>query len=80
MPRREVAELVAPRRGRLHEVVGPRDQVRFDERTLSRIVPDLTDRDVYVCGPDGLQLRGRADRPASSGCPGRAIHIEAFGF
>jgi predicted ferric reductase len=77
--RREVAELVGQRGGRLYEVVGPRHRVRFDARTLSGIVPDISVRDVYVCGPGGFssevariarRLRVSAER----------IHIEAFGF
>ena len=77
--RREVAELVAQRRGRLYEVVGPRHQVRFDARTLSRIVPDISDRDVYVCGPDGFssEVARSARRLRVSS---EQIHIEAFGF
>jgi predicted ferric reductase len=77
--RREVAELVAQRGGRLYEMVGPRHQVRFDARTLSRIVPDISARDVYVCGPGGFssEVASSARRlRVSSG----QIHIEAFGF
>ena len=77
--RREVAELVAQRGGRLYEVVGPRHQVRFDARTLSRIVPDISARDVYVCGPDGFssEVARSARRLRVSS---EQIHIEAFGF
>jgi predicted ferric reductase len=77
--RREVAELVAQRGGRLYEMVGPRHQVRFDPRTLSRIVPDISARDVYVCGPGGFSsevARSARRLRVSSG----QIHIEAFGF
>ena len=77
--RREVAELVAQRGGRLYEMVGPRHQVRFDARTLSRIVPDISARDVYVCGPGGFSsevARSARRLRVSSG----QIHIEAFGF
>ena len=77
--RREVAELVYQRGGRLYEVVGPRHQVRFDARTLSRIVPDISARDVYVCGPGGFSSEvariARRLRVSSE-----QIHIEAFGF
>jgi ferredoxin-NADP reductase len=77
--RREVAELVYQRGGRLHEVVGPRQRVRFDAHTLSRIVPDISARDVYICGPGGFSAEAariaRRLRVSSE-----QIHIEAFGF
>ena len=75
----EVAGLVSTQRGgRLCEVVGPRHQVRFDARTLSRIVPDISDRDVYVCGPDGFssEVARSARRLRVSS---ERIHAEAFG-
>ena len=37
----EVAALVEQRGGRLHEIVGPRHQVRLDARALRRLVPDI---------------------------------------
>ena len=77
--RREMAELVYQRGGRLCEVVGPRHRVRFDAHTLSRIVPDISVRDVYVCGPGGFSSEvariARRLRVSSE-----RIHIEAFGF
>ena len=77
--RREVAELVARCGGRLYEVVGPRHRVRFDAHTLSRIVPDIPARDVYVCGPDGFSSEvARIARRLR--VPSEQIHIEAFGF
>jgi ferredoxin-NADP reductase len=77
--RREVAQLVGQRGGRLHEVVGPRHRVRFDARTLSGIVPDIAVRDVYVCGPAGFssEVARIARRLRVSA---EQIHIEAFGF
>ena len=77
--RREVAELVYQRGGRLYEVVGPRHRVRFDAYTLSRIVPDIAARDVYVCGPGGFssEVARIAQRLRVSS---EQIHIEAFGF
>ncbi|HVC68666.1 MAG TPA: ferredoxin reductase family protein [Acidimicrobiales bacterium] len=75
--RSEVTELVKQRRGKLHELVGPRHQVLLDRRSLPQLVPDLLTRDVYVCGPDGfvadvVRLVGRL------GVPEEAIHHEAF--
>jgi predicted ferric reductase len=77
--RREMAELVYQRGGRVCEVVGPRHRVRFDAHTLSRIVPDIADRDVYVCGPGEFSSEvariARRLRVSSE-----QIHIEAFRF
>jgi predicted ferric reductase len=77
--RREMAELVYQRGGRLVEVVGPRQRVRFDAHALYRIVPDIAARDVYVCGPGGFSSEvariARRLRVSSE-----QIHIEAFGF
>jgi predicted ferric reductase len=77
--RREVAELVHRHGGRLYEVVGPRDRVRFDAHALSRIVPDIAARDVYVCGPGEFssEIARIARRLRVSG---EQIHIESFGF
>jgi predicted ferric reductase len=77
--RREVAQLVSQRGGRLYEVVGPRHRVRFDAHTLSSIVPDISARDVYVCGPGGFssEVARIARRLRVSG---EQIHLEAFGF
>jgi len=75
--RNEVAELVRYCRGRLHELVGTREQAALDERSLPRLVPDLHQRDLYVCGPEGfvtsiVALAGRL------GVPADAIHHEAY--
>jgi len=77
--RNEVAALVEGRGGRAYAVVGPRHKVRFDERALTRLVPDLALRDVYVCGPADF-----GDCVASAarrlGVPKERIHREAFAF
>jgi ferredoxin-NADP reductase len=75
----EIAALVAQRGGRLHEVIGPRNQVQFDARALHRLVPDLAERDVYVCGPDGFSERILAAL-RHLGVPSSRIHHEAFAF
>lgn len=76
---RELADLVARRQGRYHELLGHRDEVRLDERTMRPLVGQLHDADVYVCGPDDFtgvivstarRLGARADR----------LHFEAFSF
>jgi ferredoxin-NADP reductase len=77
--REEVAALVARRGGQLHEIVGPRNRVRFDARLLRRLVPDVAERDVYVCGPDGFR-DNVVDAALRLGVTEEQIHQEAFGF
>ncbi|MEE3918033.1 hypothetical protein V2I01_03390 [Micromonospora sp. BRA006-A] len=62
-------------------VVGRRDdpgprQVMNPEG-LRRLVPDLTRRDVYLCGPGGLVDEAVAALRAA-GVPRRQIHLTAF--
>src|SRR5450755_758717 len=75
--RGEIADLVQRRGGRLHELTGSRAQATIDERSLPRIVPDLSDRDVYVCGPEAF-VAGIVDVARCLGVPDEAIHHEAF--
>lgn len=77
--RDEIAALVRQHGGRLHEVTGPRERVRFGAGALRRLVPDLADRDVYVCGPDGFSalVSGAA---LQLGVPPARLHCEAFAF
>jgi predicted ferric reductase len=74
---KEVAELVRYRHGRLHEVVGTREEAALDDRTLARLVPDLRERDLYVCGPEGF-VADVVDLATHMGVPDEAIHHEAF--
>jgi len=50
-----------------------------DVAALTSLVPDVADRDVYVCGPDGWadDVR-RAARAA--GVPDDRVHVESFGW
>jgi predicted ferric reductase len=75
--RAEVTELVRGRRGRLHELVGSREQSALTGRSLLRLVPDLDFRDVYVCGPEGF-VADVVQVARSLGVPDDAIHHEAF--
>lgn len=75
--RREIADLVRHRRGRLHELVGSREEARLDERSLPRLVPDLDQRDLYVCGPEGF-VAGMVHLAKGLGLPDDAVHHEAF--
>jgi len=75
----EIAALVEHKKGRLHELIGPRHKVRFTTRTLRHLVPDVAGRDVYICGPEGFG--GEVVAAASRlGVADDQIHIETFGF
>lgn len=71
----EIAELVRQRRGRLHEVVGPRSALVAD--WLSRTVPDLIDRDVYVSGSETF-VADIVDLAKEIGVPAESIHNEVY--
>jgi predicted ferric reductase len=75
--RQEVAELVRYQRGRLHELVGTREQALLDERSFQRLVPDLHQRDIYVCGPEGF-VTSIVEVAARLGLPSEAVHHEAY--
>ncbi len=77
--RDEIALLVGERGGRLHEVVGPRSQEPLDAQHLRRLVPDIAERDVYVCGPGGF-MENLVGTARSLGVPDGRIHHEDFAF
>lgn len=77
--RDEMADLVRHRGGRFHEMVGPRHEVRIGTSALHRMVPDLAQRDVYVCGPG--EFNDLVVSAASNlGVPRASIHEEKFSF
>jgi len=47
-------------------------------QAIRQLVPDAADRDVFLCGPDGLIERTRRAL-LSLGVPPERIHLEAFG-
>ncbi len=73
----EVRELVRLRRGTIHELVGPRTAAAIDGESLPRLVRDLDQRDVYVCGPESF-VTDIVAVAANLGVPDEAIHHEAF--
>ena len=74
--REEIAEDVRRRRGALHELIGPRESVAVGA-SLRRLVPDLAERDVYVCGPGGFTAEV-IDAARGAGVPASRIHHESF--
>jgi ferredoxin-NADP reductase len=77
--RDEIALRVGERGGQLHQVMGPRSQAPLNAPALSRLVPDIAERDVYVCGPGGF-MRSFIDAAGSLGVPADHIHHEDFAF
>ena len=76
---REVGDLVARHRGRLHVVAGPRGPglSSFEPAALHALVPDVAARDVYVCGPPALTAAVTAALTAL-GVPKSQLHTEKF--
>jgi predicted ferric reductase len=73
----ELRELALAKGAELHLVSGPPVPDRLAPQELSRLVPDVADRDVYVCGPPGMTsavLRGLREL----GVPKPQIHFERF--
>jgi ferredoxin-NADP reductase len=75
--RKEVTELVKHRRGQLHELVGSRERVIISDVSLPKLVPDLHQRDIFVCGPEGF-VASIVEVVKALGVPDEAIHHEAF--
>jgi ferredoxin-NADP reductase len=73
----EIAEHVRRRGGRVHPLVGSRHEIPLDAPALLRLVPDVADRDVYLCGPQGF-AEHVADGARAAGVPKDAIHFESF--
>ncbi|HEY0560220.1 MAG TPA: ferredoxin reductase family protein [Frankiaceae bacterium] len=64
--------------GRVLTLVGSRDQVDLAAE-LRRHVPDLAERDVYVCGPGGFTDLV-ADIATQAGTPRARVHVESFAY
>jgi predicted ferric reductase len=75
--RAEMADLVRHRSGQLRELVGSRDAAGLTSQSLPWLVPDLLQRDVYICGPEGF-VTSVVALVRSLGVPDEAIHHEAY--
>jgi predicted ferric reductase len=80
--RDELEALVHARGATLHMLVGRREELPVDPlgpTLLRQLVPDIRDRDVFVCGPEGM-----VDHVLASlgrlGVPTRQVHSERFAF
>ena len=81
--RRELHDLAADRGFRLHVVSGRRGQdgLSLDPlapEAIRRLVPDAAQRDVFLCGPNGLMERAREALLVLGTNPTR-INLELFG-
>ncbi|MGW8062625.1 ferredoxin reductase family protein [Streptomyces ziwulingensis] len=73
----ELRDLAHAKGAELHLVTGPAVPDKLGPRDLAALVPDVADRDVYVCGPPGMTsavLRTLREL----GVPGAQIHAERF--
>jgi predicted ferric reductase len=82
--RHELDQLAELRGATIYYVVGKRGSREvpsdpFEPRELRKLVPDLKDRDIYVCGPTGMMDRvlGTLQRLK---IPDSQIHYERFAF
>ena len=73
----ELRELAVAKGAELHLVTGPPVPDRLAPRELAGLVPDIADRDVFLCGPPPMMtavLRTLGDL----GVPRQQIHFERF--
>ena len=79
--RDEIDELMALHGGTVHHLVGRRGTEvggdPLDAAALRRLVPDVRDRDVFLCGPPGM-VAGVGDVLGALGVPGAQVHRERF--
>lgn len=77
----ELARIARERGFGLFPLVGSRNAKPdpFSAAELRRLVPDLAQREVYLCGPSGLVHAARKGLHRAK-VPNRRIHVESFDF
>ena len=77
----EVRTLIAQRGGQLHLLTGRRGEGRppFEPESLGALVPDIAERDVYVCGPPAM-TSAVLESLRSLKVPHLQVHAERFGL
>ena len=75
----ELRELAGPRDARIHVLTGRTgpDNDPFAPENLTALVPDITERDVYVCGPPPMTTAVLGSLRALK-VPPAQIHTEQF--
>jgi predicted ferric reductase len=81
---REELDLLAERRdAEIFYVIGartdPGPRTVMTRRGLRELVPDISRRDVYLCGPDGL-VKAAVELLTALRVPRRQIHLDPFEF
>jgi predicted ferric reductase len=79
--RDEIDALARARGAHVHYIVGRRNGARdqLDSVALERLVPDVRERDVYLCGP--VPMMQHVERSLRRlGLPPRQIHAERFAY
>ncbi|HEX6867847.1 MAG TPA: ferredoxin reductase family protein [Candidatus Limnocylindrales bacterium] len=80
---RQELDALAQRRGaRIHYLIGPRGEGvadPLDATALLRLVPDVVERDVFLCGPASMMQRVEVSL-RRLGLPQRQIHAERFAY
>jgi predicted ferric reductase len=79
--RDELETLARERGARVHYLVGRRDTAGdpLDPAALEGLVPDITEHDVYLCGPVSMMQRVEASL-RSLGLPSDRVHAERFAY
>lgn len=77
--RGELADLVRHRKGTLHEVVGSRHEIPLDEDFFRRLVPDVAERDAFICGPPQF-VRQAVQAARRAGVPKASVHFEEYSW
>jgi predicted ferric reductase len=77
--RAELDEIAARKRAPVHYLVGPRDHHPhyLEPAHIHHLVPDVGERDVYVCGPAGFTQTVTSSL-RDLGVPSCQIHTESF--
>jgi predicted ferric reductase len=79
--RDELETLARERGARVHYLVGRREVTgdQLDAASLGRLVPDIAERDVYLCGPTPMMQRVEAALK-TLGLPSDQVHAERFAY
>lgn len=71
----EIEELVRHRKGVLHRLIGSRKEVQLS--SITKLVPDISRRDVFVCGSEEFVAEAVAFAQRAGVAP-EALHQEAY--
>ncbi|MFH8801351.1 ferric reductase-like transmembrane domain-containing protein [Streptomyces sp. NPDC017936] len=73
----ELRDLAVAKGAELHLVTGPPVPDRLAPRELAALVPDIADRDVFLCGPPAM-MKAVLDTLRELDVPKHQIHFERF--